>query len=63
MTHRRCSDMSKKESKNVNNQKPSWSCLSCRTAEETSNEKFDIQQCTTEQLPEEWENVPKGKQS
>ena len=61
MTHIRCSDMGSKESKNVNNKKPVWSCLSCRTVEQTTNKMFDIPKCTVDQLPEEWKDVVKGK--
>ena len=61
ITHIRCSDMSFMESKNINNKKPVWSCLSCRTDEEITNEKFDILKCTEDQLPEEWKDVLKGK--
>lgn len=60
-THAKCSDISSDEFKNITKKKSKWFCLTCRTGEGTTNEKFKTQQCAEDQLPEEWEDIVKGK--
>lgn len=61
MTHARCSDMSSKDYNCVDNKKPKWTCLTCRSGESTTDQKFNRYQCTEDQLPEEWKDIIKGK--
>ena len=65
LTHRKCSDMSLKIYKEKVKKRAlkdlHWTCNKCRNDEETNYKPFSKEQCTEEQLPDDWDHICKGK--
>ena len=58
-THIRCLKACSKPTNSEENY--TWNCIKCRTAEEIIETTFDKSSCREEQLPENWNEILKGK--
>ena len=67
LTHRKCTDMSMKKYREYQKKKKlkphdvRWTCLKCRNEDVINYSKFNKALCSENQLPDEWEDVMKGK--
>lgn len=61
-THIKCSDISMKEFKKIKKKRSQWNCSSCRKSEDTTDQIFNRNHCTEDQLPDEWDYIKKNKE-
>ena len=64
-THVKCSDVSNKEynKKYKLNRSSKWNCSKCRTGEDINYNIFSKSLCSQNQLPDEWDQIVKGKRN